>query len=149
MHAVYVGRENHNAVCIVADDKDNYLSLTNISCHIHSHLYFRPGKTKDKYGVNYYDIHVIGVHLGEQNCQILPCFHTLTGPDFTNVQLLKMLEAPKSHKLLLSSLSDQPNIDEGTHFVLHIVYNRSSQPAFTCSKLTIETLEQGVKYVQS
>ena len=25
----------------------------------------------------------------------------------------------------------------------------SSQPAFTCSKLTIETLEQGVKYVQS
>ena len=30
--------------------------------------------------------------------------------------------------------------------------NRSkvvSQSAFTCSKLTIETLEQGVKYVQS
>ena len=24
----------------------------------------------------------------------------------------------------------------------------TSQPAFTCSKLTIETLEQGVKYVQ-
>ena len=24
-----------------------------------------------------------------------------------------------------------------------------SQPAFTCSKLTIETVEQGVKYVQS
>ena len=24
-----------------------------------------------------------------------------------------------------------------------------AQPAFTCSKLTIETLEQGVKYVQS
>ena len=26
---------------------------------------------------------------------------------------------------------------------------RTTQPAFTCSKLTIETLEQGVKYVQS
>ena len=25
----------------------------------------------------------------------------------------------------------------------------SSQPAFTCSKLTIDTVEQGVKYVQS
>ena len=25
----------------------------------------------------------------------------------------------------------------------------SSQPAFTCSKLTIETVEQSVKYVQS
>ena len=24
-----------------------------------------------------------------------------------------------------------------------------AQPSFTCSKLTIETLEQGVKYVQS
>ena len=28
-------------------------------------------------------------------------------------------------------------------------YLAPSQPAFTCSKLTIETLEQGVKYVQS
>ena len=28
-------------------------------------------------------------------------------------------------------------------------YEKHSQPAFTCSKLTIETLEQGVKYVQS
>ena len=31
---------------------------------------------------------------------------------------------------------------QNLHFVL-------AQPAFTCSKLTIETLEQGVKYVQS
>ena len=32
-----------------------------------------------------------------------------------------------------------------------IKHNKLSitQPAFTCSKLTIETLEQGVKYVQS
>ena len=28
-------------------------------------------------------------------------------------------------------------------------YKVLSQPAITCSKLTIETLEQGVKYVQS
>ena len=28
-------------------------------------------------------------------------------------------------------------------------YPDSSQPAITCLKLTIETLEQGVKYVQS
>ena len=36
----------------------------------------------------------------------------------------------------------------------HIFYqvfllSNITQPAFTCSKLTIETLEQGVKYVQS
>ena len=30
-----------------------------------------------------------------------------------------------------------------------IFVHKASQPAFTCSKLTIETLEQGVKYVQS
>ena len=28
-------------------------------------------------------------------------------------------------------------------------YIKISQPTYTCSKLTIETLEQGVKYVQS
>ena len=30
-----------------------------------------------------------------------------------------------------------------------LLLSTTSQPAFTCSKLTIETLEQGVKYVQS
>ena len=35
-------------------------------------------------------------------------------------------------------------ISLGFRWILHF-----SQPAFTCSKLTIETLEQGVKYVQS
>ena len=35
-----------------------------------------------------------------------------------------MLETPKSPKLLLSLLSDQPNIEEVTNFVLHIGYNR-------------------------
>ena len=29
-----------------------------------------------------------------------------------------------------------------------IIY-QATQPAFTCSKLTIDTVEQGVKYVQS
>ena len=28
------------------------------------------------------------------------------------------------------------------------LFSQLTQPAFTCSKLTIETLEQGVKYVQ-
>ena len=31
----------------------------------------------------------------------------------------------------------------------HLWFLGLSQPAITCSKLTIETLEQGVKYVQS
>ena len=28
-------------------------------------------------------------------------------------------------------------------------FKKGTQPAFTCSKLTTETLEQGMKYVQS
>ena len=32
---------------------------------------------------------------------------------------------------------------------LFVLNKTTSQPAFTCSKSTIETLEQGVKYVQS
>ena len=34
-------------------------------------------------------------------------------------------------------------------FINQRMKQKLSQPAFTCSKLTIETLEQGVKYVQS
>ena len=36
----------------------------------------------------------------------------------------KILEIPKSHKLLLSLLSGQPNIEEVTNFVVHIDHNR-------------------------
>ena len=42
----------------------------------------------------------------------------------------------------------------GSQFIVQFILNRQdcltlSQPAFTCSKSTIETLEQGVKFVQS
>ena len=43
---------------------------------------------------------------------------------------------------MVVSLSTEKSNPTGTTFEL-------TQPAFTCSKLTIETLEQGVKYVQS
>ena len=32
---------------------------------------------------------------------------------------------------------------------IRVIHKVHTQPVFTCSKLTIETLEQGVKYVQS
>ena len=37
----------------------------------------------------------------------------------------------------------------GSYRKLFASARQTSQPAFSCSKLTIETLEQGVKYVQS
>ena len=56
--------------------------------------------------------------------------------------------------------SPDPEVDDAEvdlHFKLHLSIRNNyisliiihSQPAITCSKLTIETLEQGVKYVQS
>ena len=106
MQTVSVGRENNVTVCIVVDDTNIYLRLISISHQIWSHLYFQHGKTKDKDGVNYHDIHAIAVYLGEEICQILSCFHTLTGSDFTNPILRsfkdqsfqkKVLETPKTH----------------------------------------------------
>ena len=41
------------------------------------------------------------------------------------------------------------SVSEDTKGILRYSWLRSSQPAIACSKLTIETLEQGVKYVQS
>ena len=41
---------------------------------------------------------------------------------------------------------------QNNHYIYCVDYEKGSkttQPAFTCSKLTIETLEQGVKYVKS
>ena len=40
-------------------------------------------------------------------------------------------------------------IDFFRKFYKVLTYTAATQPAFTCSKLTIEILEQGVKYVQS
>ena len=44
------------------------------------------------------------------------------------------------------SLEARPT--SGPLLLINVVEYRT-QPAFTCSKLTLETLEQGVKYVQS
>ena len=41
------------------------------------------------------------------------------------------------------------DVAEDFSFYLSNLAEYLSQPAFTCSKLTIETLEQGAKYVQS
>ena len=35
------------------------------------------------------------------------------------------------------------------HIQMDILNTRITQPTFTCSKLTIEKLEQGVKYIQN
>ena len=51
-------------------------------------------------------------------------------------------------KFLFNKVADLP-IMNMVNFSEHLMAaSESSQQAFTCSKLTIKTLEQGVKYVQ-
>ena len=52
-----------------------------------------------------------------------------------------MVKYTCSVKWSFRDLVPSQNIDFHLHF--------TAQPAFTCSKLAIETLEQGVKYLQS
>lgn len=77
MHAVYAGRQNSDTVCIIAEDTDIYLSLISISHLVQSNLIFRQGKTKDRDGITYHDVHAMADHLGEDICAILLSFHGL------------------------------------------------------------------------
>ena len=58
-----------------------------------------------------------------------------------------------SHKEHLKRVFKASRVVQMQNFKTMMVAVRTAyitaQPAFTCSKLTIETLEQGVKYVQS
>ena len=71
-----------------------------------------------------------------------------TVTDFTIT--FKQSESTESvtHRLFDSVLSKK-KLDEMPVFPHTLRVKGNSQPAITCSKLTIETLEQGVKYVQS
>ena len=69
-------------------------------------------------------------HIGKEICQLLPCFHTLTGSDFTNQMpghskikvFKKMLKTPNSHKLLLSLLCEPNIVDKVTLiYTLYII----------------------------
>ena len=84
MHAVYAGKSSDDTIIVVSDDTDVCLSLLYVSHLINSKLYFRQGKVKDKNGITYNDIHSLAGLLGNDICQVLLCFHALTGSDFTN-----------------------------------------------------------------
>ena len=70
---------------------------------------------------------------------------------FGNIQsidkmLLSQSEPSLTHLLLYGDLKSNSNVNA---LILNSAIEFISQPAFTCLNLTIETLEQDVKYVQS
>ena len=132
MHTVFAGTSDEESVCVVADDTDIYLSLLFIAPQIKSKLYFRQGKSRDKTGIEYHDVHSLARHLEPEICSILPAFHSLTGTDFTNpffgrtkVTAFKKLLLKRIYCLKLQSLgSESVNMDDVIDFILRIIYNR-------------------------
>ena len=64
-----------------------------------------------------------------------------------NFQCVKNVQEKQSNATEETTKSTFSSLDAEIMWALDVAM--STQPAFTCSKLTIETLEQGVKYVQS
>ena len=66
--------------------------------------------------------------------------------------LCKTFESNQKHVFFLAVYHCESSTNALEHLNNNIKINvwvQKSQLAFTCSKLTIETLEQGLKYVQS
>ena len=61
---------------------------------------------------------------------------------------LKESQAQDHQKSLWFHIRTGKNFSQQAQLLL-VMYYSTVEPAFTCSKLIIETLEQGVKYVQS
>ena len=70
----------------------------------------------------------------------------LIGPPFTRASYKKILSVWMGD--LISTA--KPQYAKNSYSLDYPLFsNKRSQSAFNCSKLTIETLEQGVKYVES
>ena len=132
LHAVYACIRPEDTICVFADDADVYLSLIHISHEIKSNVFFRQGKVNEKDGITFHDVKSIADTLGPEICQILPCFHALTGSDNTfpfyfrsKIQVFKkMLTTNNSHLLLQLMLTETLVIADVMEFVLRIVFNR-------------------------
>ena len=72
----------------------------------------------------------------------LGCKYASDVSNFLNLNELDIISQPDPHKIFLIK-------EIGSRiFYTTSQYRKYSQLAFTCSKLTIETLKEGVKYVQ-
>ena len=107
------------------------MSLIHISHEIKSNVLFRKSKVNDEDGATFHDVKSITDTLGPEICQIMPCFHALTGSDYTfpfyfcsKIQVSKeMLTTSNSQLLLQLMLTETLVIADVIEFVLRIVYN--------------------------
>ena len=108
MHAVYASQLQKKSICVVVDDTDIFILLLFVAQHFENSVFFRQGKSSDTDGITYHNINSVSDYIGSEICEILPCFHALTGSDYSNpffgrpkVQPFKrMVAAPSSVSLL-------------------------------------------------
>ena len=74
---------------------------------------------------------------------------TCADVEFEIDEVSKTVSNNSSHHNVLHSENNQNYLPKKSFFRLDPKWGQVTQSAFTCSKLTIGTLEQGAKYVQS
>ena len=74
---------------------------------------------------------------------------TCADVEFEIDEVSKTVSNNSSHHNVLHSENNQNYLPKKSFFRLDPKWRQVTQSAFTCSKLTIGTLEQGAKYVQS
>ena len=75
--------DSGDSICVVADDTDVYVLLLFISNQAIGTIYFRQGTSSSKQGITYHNATALANELGNDICNVLPTFHTLTVSDFT------------------------------------------------------------------
>ena len=132
IHHTHFASNQHDSVCIVADDSDILVLLLYISRRCCCQIYFREGTHLSKKGILYHNVSLLSQHLGPSICDMLPAFHTLTECDYTNqfygrskYGSFKIMQGKKEMMNKLSSLSTR-NIDFDfvIECILRVIYNR-------------------------
>ena len=132
IHHKHFASNQHNSVCIVADDSSILVLLLYISRSRYCQIYFREGTHSSKKRILYHNVSLLSQHLGPSICDILPAFQTLTGCDYANqfygrskYGSFKMMQREKEMINKLSSLSTR-NIafDCVIEFILRVINNR-------------------------
>ena len=75
-------------------------------------------------------------------------FRNLTAQNLLKFSVSKSMFYTKEKNAVFSGKSQKKTLGR-KRFMAWLYFLLASQPAFSCSKLTIETLQQAVKYVQS
>ena len=100
--------DSGDSICVVADDTDVYILF--ISNQANGTIYFQQGTSSSKQEITYHSVTTLANELGNDICNALPAFHTLTGPNFTrtfyrtskNQSFKKLMKTPSKADLLCS-----------------------------------------------